>query len=111
VTVGAAAHPPRSYVQAMPDEALVRHLAATVARAHANDAPPKDSGLAATYTLAVEIELRARTGLPSEGSPVQGEELLAHATRVLVDDVPVEWAVRWLRSTETGQVQGRGVRG
>jgi hypothetical protein len=83
----------------LPDAVLLRHLAAAVARARTNDEPPDALGLAATYALAVEIELRARTGLPSEGSPVQGEELLAHATRVLVDDVPVEWALGFLDAT------------
>lgn len=96
VTGRAVPHPPRSYVHELPDVVLLRHLAATVARARANDAPPKDSGLAATYTLAVEIELRARTGLPVWDSPVRGEELLAHATRVLVDGVPLEWALRFV---------------
>lgn len=96
-------HPPRSYVHELPDAVLLRHLAVAVERARTGAEPPDDLGLAATYTLAVEIELRARTGLPALDSPVRGEVLLAHATRVLVDGVPVEWAVRWLRGVVAAQ--------
>lgn len=103
VTGPAVPHPPRSYVHELSDATLLQHLADAVERARIGAEPPDDLGLAATYTLAVEIELRARTGLPALDSAVRGEALLVHAIRVLEHGVPVEWAVRWLRSTETEQ--------
>lgn len=103
MTAGADHRQPRSYVQAMPDATLLQHLADAVERARIGVEPPDDLGLAATYTLAVEIELRARTGLPALDSPVRGEALLRHAIRVLEHGVPVEWAVRWLGPSEPEQ--------